>query len=485
MWQGQLLPNVGFNAVVGRPSSEYGFEPTRFDEMRRGAWDVNARVADMDIDGVVASLCFPSFLPGFVGQRLTMWPDDDELALVAMRAYNDWHLDAWCGAQPDRFIPNQIAYLRDPADRGRRDPPQRGARASRRSRSRRRPTSSACRRSTPATGIRSSRRARRPSTVVCLHVGSSGTSPTTSADAPPEIPAVLFGAYGMYSAVDWLYSKIPVRFPDIKICLSEGGIGWVAGILDRLDHCYRYQLGYLPTWRDVDEPPSEVLRRNFWFCALDDDAGMVMRHRIGVDHILVETDYPHADSSWPDTQAMLVRQLRDQGVPDDEAERITWRNASELFRHPVPRRPAAVTSTIAARRRPQRARATPTALAFVEAASGEAMTWARVRRHARRGMAATLAAAYAPGDRVALQLPDGPGVHAAMLACEKAGSSRSASARGRARARSQHLVERTGARTLLTVEPPRAASRAPSARSAPTSSGSSTRRRGRPGCRRS
>ena len=51
-------------------------------------------------------------------------------------------------------------------------------------------------------------------TVLCLHVGSSGTSPTTSADAPPEIPAVLFGAYGMYSAVDWLYSKIPVRFPD-------------------------------------------------------------------------------------------------------------------------------------------------------------------------------------------------------------------------------------------------------------------------------
>jgi hypothetical protein len=157
-------------------------------------------------------------------------------------------------------------------------------------------------------------------------VGSSGTSPTTSADAPPEIPAVLFGAYGMYSAVDWLYSRIPVRFPEIRICLSEGGIGWVAGIIDRLDHCYRYQLGYLPTWRDMDLSPSEVLRRNFWFCALDDDAGMLVRDRIGVGHILVESDY----------QAMLTRQLRDQGVPDADARRITWQNASELFRHPVP-----------------------------------------------------------------------------------------------------------------------------------------------------
>jgi hypothetical protein len=106
--------------------------------------------------------------------------------------------------------------------------------------------------------------------------------------------------------------------------------------MDRLDHCYKYQLGYLPTWRDVELSPTEVLQRNFWFCALDDDAGMLLRHRIGVGHILVESDYPHADSSWPDTQAMLRRQLDGQGVPPDDARRITWQNASELFRHPVP-----------------------------------------------------------------------------------------------------------------------------------------------------
>jgi predicted TIM-barrel fold metal-dependent hydrolase len=333
LWNGELLPNVGFNAVAGRPSSEYGFEPTRFDEMRRGAWDVDARLADMDLNGVWGSLCFPSFLPGFVGQRLTTWPDDEELALAAMRAYNDWHLEAWCGAAPDRFVPNQITWLRDPhvaAEEVRRNA-ARGFRALTFSEAPEKlglpslhtgywdPLFAAC---------------EETETVVCLHVGSSGSSPMTAPDAPPETVAVLFFAYGMYAAVDWLYSKVPVRFPNLRIALSEGGIGWVAGLLDRLDHCFAYQLGYLPTWRDVELTPSEVLRRNFWFCAIDDTSGFLTRDVIGVDHLLVESDYPHADSTWPDTQPRLREQLR--GVPDDEVRRICWQNAVELFRMPIP-----------------------------------------------------------------------------------------------------------------------------------------------------
>lgn len=333
LWNGELLPNVGFNAVAGRPSSEYGFEPTRFDEMRRGAWDVGARLDDMDLNGVWGSLCFPSFLPGFVGQRLTMWPDDEELAFTAMRAYNDWHLDAWCGAGPDRFVPNQITWLRDPtraAEEIRRNA-ARGFRAVTFSEAPEKlglpslhtghwdPLFEAC----EETG-----------TVICLHVGSSGTSPMTAPDAPPETVAVLFFAYGMYAAVDWLYSKVPVRFPDLKICLSEGGIGWVAGLIDRLDHCFRYQLGYLPTWRDVDLTPAEVLKRNFWFCAIDDTSGFLTRDVIGVDHLLVESDYPHADSTWPDTQPRLREQMA--GISDADARRICWQNAIELFRMPIP-----------------------------------------------------------------------------------------------------------------------------------------------------
>ena len=67
------LTNVGLNAVAGRPKEEYGIEPTRLDEMRKGCWDVDERIKDMNAGGVLGSLCFPS-MPGFVGPHLRRRP---------------------------------------------------------------------------------------------------------------------------------------------------------------------------------------------------------------------------------------------------------------------------------------------------------------------------------------------------------------------------------------------------------------------------
>src|SRR5215218_7053361 len=114
VYDGVSMPNVGFNAVVGRPVSEWGFEPVRFDQMRRGAWDIDARVADMDLNGVYASLNFPSFLPGFAGQRLQTTTDDLALSEACVRAWNDWHIEEWAGRHPGRIVPCQIPWLHDP-----------------------------------------------------------------------------------------------------------------------------------------------------------------------------------------------------------------------------------------------------------------------------------------------------------------------------------------------------------------------------------
>jgi predicted TIM-barrel fold metal-dependent hydrolase len=328
LWQDKVLPNFGGNAVAGRPMEEVEFEPTRFEQMRPGAWDVHARVQDMDIDGIAASVCFPSFLPGFVGQRLTLWPKDEDLALAAMRAYNDWHLEAWCGAYPDRFVPQQIAYLRDPLRAGEeiRRNADRGFKAV---------TFSEAPFKLGLPTIHSGEwdpffaACEETETVIGLHVGSAGESPTTSDDAPGGVVSQLFAVSAFTYAVDWLYSGIANRFPNIKIAMSEGGINWVPSVIDRLDHLDRR--GQSPMSRGELKVTADHFRRNFWFCALDEPSGFRNADLIGVDHIMVESDYPHGDSTWPNTQPILREHLT--GISRERQEKFCWKNASALYRH--------------------------------------------------------------------------------------------------------------------------------------------------------
>ena len=323
---------VGLNAVVGRPLEERSFEPARFDEMRRGAYDIDARVHDMDLNGVYASLNFPSSLAGFAGQRYQLGVSDPDLALAVVRAANDWHIEEWAGTHPARIIPLQLPWLLDPvvgaaeirrnAARGVHavtfpELPERLGLASLHT-GYWDPFLAAC---------------EETDTVICLHVGSSSSAPMTSSDAPSDTVGVLFFGWAMFAAVDWLYSKIPVRFPRLRICLSEGGLGWVAGLLDRLDHVGRYQKVY-GTWEGIELTPRETMQRNFWFCAIDDPAGLEQRHHVGIEHVLLESDYPHQDGTWPDTQELLYAQIG--SFPSDDIRKLAWQNASSLFSFPIP-----------------------------------------------------------------------------------------------------------------------------------------------------
>jgi predicted TIM-barrel fold metal-dependent hydrolase len=328
-FEGRHYTQVGMNAVAGRRPDTVELEPFRFDQMRPGCYDVDARVRDMDINGVWASVNFPSQITGFCGSVFSDIADRD-LGIACVRAWNDWLFEEWYQAHPERIVPLGITYLADG------------------------PAAAAEIRRNAARGFTSVTLPERPhalglpslwdrahwdpiidacvetDTVVSLHVGSSGIH-----DFPPGAPrsqlgSTLFGQLSLAACAEWLWSEYPRQRPALKIALSEGGIGWVAMLLDRLDYIVDHS-SYGEGW---DERPADVLKRNFWFCTLEDHSTIDTRHRIGVENIMVEVDYPHGDSTWPDTQHVIAQAWGH--VPPAELRMMCCENAATVYRHPLP-----------------------------------------------------------------------------------------------------------------------------------------------------
>jgi predicted TIM-barrel fold metal-dependent hydrolase len=319
------IPNIGLNAVAGRPKEEYGIEPTSFTEIRRGTYDIHERIKDMNAGGILASMNFPSF-PGFSGRQFAAAKDKD-LALAVLRAYNDWHIDEWAGAYPGRIIPMALPVLWD---------------AELCAAEVRRVAKKGCHSITftenPAKlGYPSFHDASwdplwkavsDENVVLSIHLGSSGELVVTAPDAPMDVMITLQPMNVCQAAADLVWSRVLKQFPDIKIALSEGGTGWIPYFLDRIDRTY--DMHHLWTGQDFGgKLPSEVFREHFLTCFISDPVGLSLRHLIGLDNIAWECDYPHSDSSWPSAPEELASVA--DGVPDEELNKITYQNAMRWY----------------------------------------------------------------------------------------------------------------------------------------------------------
>jgi predicted TIM-barrel fold metal-dependent hydrolase len=330
VWEfdGQRIPNIGLNAVAGRPKEEYGIEPTAFEEMRPGCYDVAERVKDMSAGGVLACMCFPSF-PSFSG-RLFGAVEDKELGLAVLQAYNDWHIDEWCGSFPGRFIPMALPVLWDPELAAAEV---------------RRVAAKGCRSLTftenpAALGLPSFHDAHwdpmwralvEEGTVLNIHLGSSGKLAVTAPDAPMDVMITLQPMNICMAAADLVWSRVFKEFRDLRVALSEGGTGWIPYFLDRLDRTY--DMHHRWTGQDFGaEVPSDVFRRHILTCFIADPIGLALRHDIGIDNICWEQDYPHSDSSWPNAPEELVSMAARYAVPDEDLAKITHQNAMRWYR---------------------------------------------------------------------------------------------------------------------------------------------------------
>jgi len=333
VWQfdGHPYFQVGFMCVAGRPREDHRVEPARFDEVRPGCWRIDDRIEDMDIGGIWASVNFPSGVTGF-GGTLFSETKNQALGLACVQAWNDWLFEEWYSPYPDRIVPLGITLLSDP---------EKGADEIRRN---------------AARGFRAVTLPEQPhklgyppvfhehwepivracaetETVLNLHIGASGFPPMPPGAPMLELGATLFGPMAIEACAEWLWSGYPVRYPELKIAMSEGGIGWVAMLIDRIDNIMA-RSGYGEGWPDGKNSPSDVLRRNFWFCMIDDPSTVSTRSVIGVENILFESDYPHGDGTWPDTQEVMRKALGH--LPAEEIRLIAHENAARLYRHPLP-----------------------------------------------------------------------------------------------------------------------------------------------------
>jgi predicted TIM-barrel fold metal-dependent hydrolase len=324
-----VSPLLMLSAAVGFDHLSFDF--ATFDQVRPGAWKQKERLGDMEADHIDVSICFPNTLPRFCGQTF-LERKDKELALLCVQAYNDWMIGEWAaGAARGRLIPLGMvplwdaelaaAEVRRNAGRGcfavtfTENPEPLGLPTLYRPDHFWDPFFAAC---------------EETDTTVCMHIGSSSRMPTTTSDAPFIIGSSLDWLNAMGSMLDYVFSGTLERFPTLKLAYSEGQVGWMPYILERADKKWEEFHGE-DFGNTLPEPPSSYLKGRVFGCVFDDDTGLRNRDVIGMDRICYETDYPHAQATFPNTKKIATEMCDRAGLDDQEVYALMRGNAIRAF----------------------------------------------------------------------------------------------------------------------------------------------------------
>jgi predicted TIM-barrel fold metal-dependent hydrolase len=295
--------------------------------MRPGGYDVHERVRDMNRNGILASMCFPSFA-GF-SARFFQEAQDKDLSLIMLKAYNDWHIDEWAASYPGRFIPLALGPVWDREELAKEV---------------HRVAAKGCKaismpelphlqglpsyldleywdpffRAVSETGV-----------VMCLHIGQGFAAIKGAPGAPVDNLMILATQISTFAAQDLLWGGAMHKYPDLRIAWSEAGIGWIPFYLDRCDRHYTNQ-----RWLGHDfggKLPSEIFREHSLACYVTDPTALKVRNEIGIDIIAWECDYPHSDSIWPNAPEFVSAEMAGAGVTEDEMHKILWQNTCRFF----------------------------------------------------------------------------------------------------------------------------------------------------------
>jgi hypothetical protein len=163
-----------------------------------------------------------------------------------------------------------------------------------------------------------------------MHIGSSSRMPATSPDAPFIVSSTLTFSNAMGSMLDYIFSGTMERFPELVIAYSEGQVGWMPYVIERMDKLWA-ERGDNSFGTSLPHKPSSYIHHRIYGCVFDDEIGLKNRDVIGMDQICFETDYPHADSTFPHSKKVANDIGTQAGLSEEETWKFLRGNAIRCF----------------------------------------------------------------------------------------------------------------------------------------------------------
>jgi len=314
------------SARVGALLYDRAASLSRWEEIPEAAHVPAERLKAMDRDGIDRAVLYP-MLGGFSGENFAE-PKDPDLELACVQAYNDWLVEEWAG-RSGRFIPQclvpifpvaaTVAEIRRAVEKGHRGvifpaAPMHLRDVPHINNAEYDPVWAAC---------------QELDVPLCFHAGSAPDlfqfplPPNLAPALAAALQSVTRPASAVFDLANILFSRILLRFPRLKVVFAESTIGWGTFFLEYADHQYdqdhcHYEL-----------KPSEMFYRQCFLTAWYDPVKLNARH-IGAGNILWATNFPMANSTWPDSQAFITQRIT--GMTDDERRQIVWQNAARLYK---------------------------------------------------------------------------------------------------------------------------------------------------------
>lgn len=321
---GQMIAGIGLisNAGARYDAPETISDHARFEDVHEGGYDPAQHLRDMVIDGVYGEVLYPS--QGLFYYKVA----DPQLFSAICRAYNDW-LAEFCSVGPDRLKAIAMINVDDVADA-----------VSELERTAKFGFVGAMITEYPSEERRYDHSDYEPlwaaaaglNMPLSLHTATRRVLSNTALvertvhDASRRATKVFLPAISM---CDMIFSGVFERYPDLRLAIVEFELSWVPYVLTNMDYTYRERHEEAQYRFKGDTLPSDFFARNVFLSFQEDDIGIRLRDRIGVDCMMWGSDYPHSESTFPRSRQVLDEIL--QGVPEEERAKIVCHNTARLY----------------------------------------------------------------------------------------------------------------------------------------------------------